>query len=69
MTNFEMIRPLRQQLRINKTITLVDDSSNHILTSAQVSTYMQHLYDHQTEQNKVVLWGGVNTLKPMVSGF
>lgn len=68
MTNFAMIRPIRKSLRVNKMITLVDDSQKHVVNTPQVATYMQHLYGLRDNENKVILWQSANNLKEVLEG-
>lgn len=68
MTNFEMIRPLRESLHVNKMITLIDDSQKHVVNTPQVTTYMQHLYGLRDKENKVVLWQSIDNLKEVLEG-
>lgn len=66
MTNFEMISSLREKLRINKTITLVDDSQKKVMQSPQVITYLRHMYDRQDSSNRVIPWECANQMKEVI---
>ena len=69
MTNFEMIRPLRESLHVNKMITLIDDSLEHVVNTPQVTTtYMQHLYGLRDKENKVGLWQNIDNLRDVLEG-
>lgn len=54
--NFQMVRSLHDRYRIQKTITLLDDSKKSVLESSQVQTYYNYLLNRKTEDNLVVLW-------------
>lgn len=66
MTNFEMIKPLRNQLHINKTITLIDDSQPSVMQSPQVIMYMRHMYELEKADNRVVPWTSVSQLRESI---
>lgn len=65
-TNLDMIRPLREQLHVNKTITLVDDSQKNVMQSPQVITYLRYMYDQQEPDNHVIMWKGANQIREVI---
>ena len=68
ITNFEMVRPLQEQLHINKTITLIDDSQPNVMQSPQVITYLRHTYELERADNRVVKWTGASQIRELITG-
>lgn len=68
MTNFEMIKPLKKNLNVNRMITLVDDTQKKVVNTSQVTTYLQHLYGLRDDENRVVMWGQMDNFKDVMVG-
>ena len=52
--------------KINKTITLVDDSQKKVMQSPQVITYLRHMYDRQDSNNRVIPWECANQMRDVI---
>lgn len=66
MANFQMIENQKANYRINKCVTILDDSRPNICNSSQVRNYTDFLYEKVNEENLVLPFSNVQYLKKVI---
>lgn len=64
-TNFQMIASRREELRIKRTITLLDDRKVEVLNAPLIKPYVDYLRDDKS--NEIVFWSNHQQLREIVS--
>lgn len=61
-SNFDIANKYRNELRINKTITILDDRRTNVINSSHVKPYYEYLLDLRSDTSRVALWSDKNEI-------